>query len=132
MGCLQYNNYHPIMGILIFIMILIQPLTGSLHHRSYRRHQKRRSVSHIHIWIGRIAITLGIINGGLGMYVAGNATGIQLMAYALLATLVWVAWLAAACFGEWRKYRRDVPRKPRKGRRVRGSSESTEMRGGVM
>jgi hypothetical protein len=75
---------------------------------------------------------MGIVNGGLGMYVAGNATGLQLMAYSLLATIVWVAWLGAACFGEFRRHRRDVPRRPRKNRRVRGESESPAMRGGVI
>ena len=48
------------------------------------------------------------------MYVAGNATGGQIMAYALLASVVFVLWMIAAVIGEIRKYRRDVPRRPKR------------------
>ena len=48
------------------------------------------------------------------MYVAGNATGGQIMAYALLTAVVFAIWMIAAVFGEIRKYRRDVPRRPKR------------------
>jgi hypothetical protein len=57
-----------------------------------------------------------MINGGLGMHISGNATGGQIMAYALLASVVFVAWMICAIFGEIRKHRRDVPRRPKRQR----------------
>ena len=64
--------------------------------------------SHGHIWLGRIAITLGMINGGLGMLLAAE-TGYsvpsrgQMVAYGVVAAMMWIAWLGASVFGETRR-----------------------------
>jgi len=76
------------------------------------------------MWLGRLAILTGIVNGGLGMYVAGNAGGMEIMAYSIFAALVCLAWLGAAGVGALKRHRRDVPvRRRRKG----GSSDSGEV-----
>jgi hypothetical protein len=108
-GGRQYENYHPILGILVFIVVLLQPLTGLLHHAAFRRHARRGFASYVHVWVGRIAVTLGIVNGGLGLYVSGNARGGQVMAYALIAAIVFVIWMVAAAWGEVKRWRGDVP-----------------------
>ena len=47
----------------------------------------------IHVWLGRIAVTLGIINGGLGLRLSDNTTKGEI-AYGVIAGLVWVGWVA--------------------------------------
>jgi hypothetical protein len=79
----------------------------------FRKHGNRGFASYLHIWLGRIFIILGMINGGLGLRISGNASGGQIMAYALLCAIVFIVWMLAAVVGEIRRHRRDVPVKPR-------------------
>ncbi|KAK3061934.1 hypothetical protein LTS18_005150, partial [Coniosporium uncinatum] len=58
-------NYHPIIGIVIFVVLFFQPILGFMHHLMFKKHHRRQIWSYGHLWIGRIFITLGIINGGL-------------------------------------------------------------------
>lgn len=58
----------------------------------YVRQQKRTIWSTAHVWFGRIVITLGIINGGLGLDFSGNTTEVEI-AYGVVAGVVWFAWV---------------------------------------
>jgi hypothetical protein len=77
-----------------------------MHHVQFKKHHRRTIWSHAHLWVGRIAITLGIINGGLGLKLA-DRLGMGSMAgkivYSVLASFIWVAWVAAAVIGERRR-----------------------------
>ncbi|KAI8631990.1 hypothetical protein F5Y19DRAFT_382246 [Xylariaceae sp. FL1651] len=95
------TNAHPIIGIVLLGALFFQPLLGVAHHRRFRKLGARTWVSHAHIWIGRLGLTLGIINGGLGLAISG-ATGAPVVAYAVIAGVFWVLWLLAALSGEWR------------------------------
>jgi len=64
------NQAHPIIGIVLFVLLFFQPLLGFLHHFMFKKHGRRMVWSYGHIWLGRIIITLGIINGGLGLQLA--------------------------------------------------------------
>jgi hypothetical protein len=66
----QLDQAHPIIGIVLFILIFFQPILGYMHHRLFKKYKRRTFWSHAHIWLGRIIITLGIINGGLGLDLA--------------------------------------------------------------
>ena len=69
----------------------------------FKKRQTRTITSHLHIWIGRIAIALGIINGGLGFKLAdkmGMGSKSGKIAYAVLAAIFGVAWIAAIVIGE--------------------------------
>jgi hypothetical protein len=55
--------------------------------------------SYLHLYNGRIMITLGIVNGGLGLFLAGAANGLKI-AYGVIAGVIWLVWMAAAVFGE--------------------------------
>jgi len=101
------NYYHPIIGLVLFGVLFFQPLSGILHHLSFRRHGRRGLFSYIHLGIGRLAITLGIINGGFGLQLAGNASKGQIAAYSVVAVVMWLLWVGAALFGEIRRRRRD-------------------------
>lgn len=93
------KNHHPIIGIVVFVMLFFQPILGVLHHSGYKRFSRRTVWSHAHIWVGRIGISLGIINGGLGLKLANN-TNSGKIAYAIVAAVVWLVWVAAAAWGE--------------------------------
>lgn len=58
--------------------------------------------SYAHIWTGRILITLGIINGGLGMQLAKVSRDGKI-AYGVCAGFIWVVWMAIAVASDIRK-----------------------------
>ena len=104
------DNYHPIIGIIVFVMLFFQPILGFIHHLQYKKYTRRTVWSHCHLWLGRILITLGMINGGLGLLLASGApafTGIaasrgQMIAYGVAAGMMWVLWVVSAVYGERR------------------------------
>ena len=73
-----------------------------MHHVLFKKYSHRTLWSYAHIWVGRIAITLGIINGGLGLLLAGNSPDGEI-AYGVVAGVMWVTWVAAAIWGEMRR-----------------------------
>ncbi|KAL5115486.1 hypothetical protein ACEQ8H_006627 [Pleosporales sp. CAS-2024a] len=107
------DRYHPIIGILVLVLLFFQPILGYLHHVQYKRYSRRTVWSYGHLWLGRIVIPLGMINGGLGMLLAAEAPAFlsfapsrgQIAAYGVVAGIMWVLWMAAAVFGERRRRR---------------------------
>lgn len=99
-----FDNHHPIIGIVIFAFLFFQPILGVLHHLGFKRNGRRQAWSYAHIWLGRILITLGIINGGLGLQLA-RASRKLYIAYGVVAGIFWLVWMLAACFGEVRRSR---------------------------
>jgi hypothetical protein len=83
---------HAVIGIIIWVLVMLQPIFGLLHHRQYKQIQRRGLHSHAHIWLGRFLITLGILNGGLGFLLA-NYAGPGAIAYGVLAGLVWLLYV---------------------------------------
>lgn len=104
------NNPHPIIGIVLLIVLFFQPFLGFFHHLLFKRKQKRGIFSYGHIWIGRLAITLGIINGGLGLWYARRfplappSTG-AIIGYGVVAGFMWLLYVASAIIGERRRGR---------------------------
>lgn len=104
------GHYHPVIGIIVFCLLFFQPILGMLHHYQFKKYSRRTIWSHGHLWLGRIVITLGIINGGLGMLLA-TETGYfvpskgQMIAYGVVAGIMWLAWVGAAVVGEKRRGR---------------------------
>lgn len=104
------NQAHPIIGIVLFVLLFFQPLLGFLHHFMFKKHGRRMVWSYGHIWLGRIIITLGIINGGLGLQLAkrtriGAPSNGQVVAYIVVAAIMWVVYVLAALIGENRRRR---------------------------
>lgn len=95
----QINEYHPIIGIVVFALITLQPILGILHHIFFKKQSKRTFWSYAHIWLGRIVVTLGIINGGLGLMLADNTRSGEI-AYGVVAGIIWLIWMVAAVYGE--------------------------------
>ena len=48
----------------------------------------------IHTWTGRAAITLGMINGGLGLLLSEDGGKRAYIGYGVVTALIWVAWTA--------------------------------------
>lgn len=104
------NDAHPIIGIVLFALLAFQPLLGLLHHTQFKRYNKRTTWSYGHIWFGRIAIILGIVNGGLGLGLA-KRTGFMapsegaVIGYSVVAGFFGLAYILAVIFGERKRSR---------------------------
>ncbi|KAJ9142328.1 hypothetical protein NKR23_g7215 [Pleurostoma richardsiae] len=98
------TNYHPIIGILVLVALIFQPLLGFIHHLKFKRVQRRQIWSHLHIWNGRIMVPLGIINGGLGLKLASASSDLK-TAYAVVAGIMGGLWLLTAVVSELRRSR---------------------------
>lgn len=104
------NNAHPIIGIVLFVVLFFQPILGFLHHFMFKKHSRRVVWSYGHIWLGRIIITLGIINGGLGLKYArelplDRPSNGAIIAYGVLAGVMWLLYVASIVVGERRRSR---------------------------
>ncbi|KAJ4373260.1 hypothetical protein N0V83_003554 [Neocucurbitaria cava] len=116
------HSYHPIIGIVVFVLLFFQPILGFVHHLKFKKYNRRTVWSYGHLWLGRVVITLGMINGGLGLLLARDApafTGFapskgQIVAYGVVAGIMWMLWVAAAVVGERRRARarKDVEGSP--------------------
>lgn len=96
---------HAILGYIIFVVILFQPLLGLLHHRRFKTTGRRGFWSVAHLVIGRTVIVLGIINGGLGLALADDASTGARIAYGVLGGLFGIGFLAVAVSVELKRYR---------------------------
>lgn len=113
------DTYHPIIGIVLFVLLFFQPILGYVHHVQYKKYSRRTVWSYGHLWLGRIVITLGMINGGLGMLLASDAPAFlsfrptrgQIIAYGVIAGIMWLLWVAAAFVGERRRAKAPVAAK---------------------
>jgi len=102
------GNYHPIIGITVFALLFFQPILGFIHHLQFKKYSRRTVWSYGHVWLGRFIVTLGMINGGLGLLLASDAPDFtghapsqgQIVAYGVVAGIMWLLWVAAAVHGE--------------------------------
>ncbi|KDN64106.1 putative integral membrane protein [Colletotrichum sublineola] len=124
-------NFHPIIGLIILAVFIFQPIFGYIHHVQFKKYGVRQIWSHIHLAIGRLLIPLGIINGGLGLYISNSPKEFKI-AYAILAAVFGIAWIFVAVISESRRSRQPavvvveehkLNRHPR-GRHSPGSSVS--------
>jgi hypothetical protein len=102
------EHSHPYLGGLVFLLLLMQPLLGWLHHRRYAATggtSGRTKMTWAHISLGRVAIFLGILNGGIGLHLSGIGGG-PAIAYGVIAVLVLIAYIASIIIGERRRQHR--------------------------
>ncbi|KAI2472406.1 hypothetical protein F4781DRAFT_428377 [Annulohypoxylon bovei var. microspora] len=104
------TNAHPIIGLVILAVLFFQPPLGFIHHSKFKRLGRRTAWSHAHLWIGRLTLTLGVINGGLGLQLA-RASESVIIAYAVVAGIIWLIWVLVAVVGESRRRRKASPRR---------------------
>ncbi|CAK4030903.1 Hypothetical predicted protein [Lecanosticta acicola] len=99
------GDTHIIIGIVVYILMFIQPITGTLHHIWFKKVSARTLWSQAHLWLGRGAIILGLVNGGLGLKLGGKFADLEKakIAYGVLAGIFGTAYLVAIAFGERRR-----------------------------
>ncbi|KAH8821368.1 hypothetical protein F5884DRAFT_894148 [Xylogone sp. PMI_703] len=66
---------HAILGTIITALFLLQPLIGIWHHTLFKSDKVNELIHQGHIWLGRLLIILGLVNGGLGIDLANNSPG---------------------------------------------------------
>lgn len=72
---------HAAIGLVMLIGVFFQPWLGYIHHKIFKRRLDainagdmtkklgRTIITKAHLWLGRLLITVGVINGGLGIMV---------------------------------------------------------------
>ncbi|KFH44950.1 hypothetical protein ACRE_042870 [Hapsidospora chrysogenum ATCC 11550] len=124
----KHGNYfgkqtHTRLGLAVVILLGFQPLFGWLQHRHYTRSQARGPVGHIHIWYGRSLMILGIVNGGLGLQLASNTTGPWVIAYAVVAGVLGLAYIGSIIHSMLRRGKRRGQRRKDLGYSVPGGQD---------
>jgi hypothetical protein len=61
---------HQIWGLIVTIAMLAQFVLGYLHHRMYKKTLQTTKLAPIHVWLGRLVIPLGVLDGFLGFPLA--------------------------------------------------------------
>ncbi|OTA63093.1 hypothetical protein K449DRAFT_433177 [Hypoxylon sp. EC38] len=115
---LSSSNAHPIIGIVILAVLFFMPPLGFAHHSKFKQLKRRTIYSHAHLWLGRASLTLGIINGGLGLQLARPSQSV-IIAYSIVGGILWLIWLMVAVLGEIRrgrgKWGQDAEARTRRG-----------------
>lgn len=101
---MQLQEAHPIIGIIVIAMLFLQPLGGFLAHLWFKRKQRRNAFGAVHRWNGRIFVTLGAINGGLGIQLTGSRRT-WVVAYSVVAAFFFALWYGVS-FLDWVRNRR--------------------------
>jgi FtsH-binding integral membrane protein len=88
-----YNNTHSTFGTVIFALVLVQPILGLVHHFQYQVQQQSTFAGLVHKWYGRVLIILAVVNGGLGLKLAGDTSGGPTIAYSVVSAVVFVVYI---------------------------------------
>ena len=66
----------------------------------YRKQSRPTIVGTVHAYNGIFLITLGMINGGLGLLYGGGAiSGSEAIAYGVITAVIWIAFMAYTVMG---------------------------------
>lgn len=61
----NFNSAHQILGLMVILLMIGQFVLGFMHHRMYKKTQAPTKLAPIHVWLGRIVIPAGIVDGFL-------------------------------------------------------------------
>lgn len=108
-GYLRAGNFHAVIGLVACVGVGVQPVTGWVHHRLYKKGGVggRTGWSYAHVAWGWGTVTLGVVNGGLGWWME-EVEGKYLVAYGVLAAAIWVLWVGTSVLSQL-KGRRTPP-----------------------
>lgn len=87
---------------------------GYLQHRHFVKRRNSSIFGHLHRWIGRAMLVLGVVNGGLGLKIARKEAGDQgasrgvVIAYGVVAGVVGVVYLVVVLGSNFVKSRRSA------------------------
>ena len=88
----KLDSTHAIIGLAVICGCILQPVTGLAHHLLYKTVGRPNKATYPHVWWGRAIITLGAINGGIGLQLS-HYTMETVIAYGVGAGVVWVLWM---------------------------------------
>lgn len=113
-----WSDPHTRIGCVILILALLMPFLGLIHHSMYKRRAAsyklggprpgRTVPGYIHLWLGRLLIPLGMVNGGLGLRLAGNSpyagsSKTKYIAYGVGAGIMFLLYVIFVITGELRR-----------------------------
>lgn len=107
----QLSTYHAIIGIVTFSLLWAQAVWGYVAHSFYKTYQHRTWLAYGHVWLGRTLITVGMIQGGLGLLLADDAGPAYYKAYGIVAGIIWFAYMS---FSIWSDVNKPVRSRPAK------------------
>ncbi|PCD25429.1 hypothetical protein AU210_014536 [Fusarium oxysporum f. sp. radicis-cucumerinum] len=90
-----FHETHVVLGTIVCVSMIVQPVLGWMHHKNYVKHQRRTTISYGHIWYGRGIMIVGIVNGGIGLQLSGASAGL-IAAYSVVGILVSAIYAAGA------------------------------------
>jgi hypothetical protein len=70
----HFGTGHQTLGLLVFVALLVQAGLGVIQHRVFRRTKQETIFGIVHRFFGPTIIVLALINGGLGLDLAGKTT----------------------------------------------------------
>jgi hypothetical protein len=89
------------LGTTVVVMLLLQPIFGSIHHFLFRKLGRKTFASYLHVWWGRIIFILALTNGVLGLKLANSMFGSQkpaIIAYSVVAGIIGVLYIAVVVY----------------------------------
>ncbi|KAK0839643.1 hypothetical protein LTR91_018043 [Friedmanniomyces endolithicus] len=106
----KMGETHAWLGIALFVVLLFQPVLGVLHHVMFKKYSRRTVWSYGHIWLGRAAITVGMVNAGLGLRLSQETRLFApsqgtVVAYWVVAVIIWLVYMASVVYGEMKRGR---------------------------
>jgi hypothetical protein len=102
------TSCHAIIGLVVLACLVAQPVLGLIHHERFRRLQRRQIWSYLHLFNGRIPITLGIVNGALGLWIARASDRLK-VAYLATAGAMWYVMSRVLFPPLWVSYAPEIP-----------------------
>jgi hypothetical protein len=126
----QLGSTHAVIGMVVISSLIFQPTTGLTHHLMAKNRGGRSVFTRLHIWWGRAVITLGAINSGLGLQLAGTTKTSQIV-YGVFAAAFWLSWVIIVAFVKVKDKMENTHEKPVSSPNARGpnSLEATELSG---
>lgn len=120
----KLDGYHQIIGyILVAVLLGFQPAFGLYQHLYFHRTGGRSALGPVHQWLGRIAIIVGMVNGGLGFMQSGSVgssyvPNYAVVLYSIVAVVVLFIYLTVVLSSKWRAARQN-----HEGEKITGAYE---------
>lgn len=96
-GTFKSSNGHKIMGLIVMIIMTLQPIIGTVHHLLFKKRQTSTWYGVIHRFFGRIAVIAGAINVGLGLML-GPPPVRRIVAYSVLTAVFGTLYVVVTVF----------------------------------
>ncbi len=101
-----FTSKHPQIGLALVVVLFFQAADGLIHHAQYvRHHRKRTKLALVHMWMGRILIFLGMMNGGFGLQLARVTDPGKIAGYSVVAVVSATCLVTAIIYGEKKRKR---------------------------